>query len=75
MALGNQMSDESVLRNVRLKLAQRATGANRVTSAVRHGLVTLTGIIWHERARRSLLATARSVPGVRRALDQLEVER
>ena len=73
MALGNQVPDKTLLRNVERKISRKISGTNRVSVSVRSGDVTLKGVIGYEHERRPILSSVNSVPGVRRVLDQLQV--
>ena len=75
MMLRNQIPDKSILKSVMQKMMRKGTSSSRITSTVRSGDVTLAGTIDYEHQRRSILSSANSVPGVKRVIDQLRVEK
>lgn len=75
MSLGNSVPDKSLLRTVLQKLMRKGVNSNRIAATVRSGDVTLTGTIDYEHERRSIVNSANSVPGVKRIIDQMRVER
>ena len=50
-------------------------GKTRVTAAVRRGDVTLSGTLQYEMQRRNYVRAVTSVSGVRRVVDQMQVEK
>ncbi len=75
MALGNQVPDKTLLRNVERKLMQKCSGSTRVKATVRSGDATVTGMIRHEYERKPIVRCVAAVPGVRRVIDQLQLEK
>jgi osmotically-inducible protein OsmY len=75
MTLRNQISDKTVLKSVLQKMTRKGTGSGRVKATVRSGDVTLAGTIDYEHERRPILSSANSIPGVKRVIDQLRVEK
>ncbi len=73
MALGNQVPDKTLLRNVERKLVQKCGGGVRVAVTVRSGDVTVSGIIKNEYDRKPITRCVSAVQGVRRVVDQLRV--
>ena len=71
----NQIPDKTVLKSVLQKMTRKGTSSNRVTATVRSGDVTIAGTIEYEHERRSILSSANSIPGVKRVIDQLRVEK
>ena len=75
MTLGNQVPDKTLLKSVTQKLTRKGANSSRVKATVRSGDVTIAGSIDYEHERRSIVSSANSVPGVRRVIDQLRVEK
>ena len=75
MALGNQVPDKTLLKGVQQKMMRKGVNSNRVTVTVRNGDVTVTGTIDYEHERRSVIGSMNGVPGVKRVIDQLRVEK
>ena len=75
MILRNQIPDKTVLKSVLQRMTRKGTSSSRVKATVRSGDVTLTGTIDYEHQRRSVLSSANSIPGVKRVIDQLRVEK
>ena len=71
----NQIPDKTVLKSVLQKMTRKGTSSSRVKATVRSGDVTLAGTIDYEHQRRSVLSSANSIPGVKRVIDQLRVEK
>ena len=67
--------DKTVLRNVLQKMTRKGTSSSRINAAVRNGDVTIAGTIDYEYERRSILSSVNGVPGVKRVVDQLRVEK
>ena len=73
--LGNEVPDNAILQKVNQRVQQTGTGSqSKVTINVRGGEVTVGGTIQYEMQRRNILRAAGSVGGVRRVIDQLQVE-
>jgi len=67
-------SDKAILKKVNQHLGRMSLGSHsRVTAAVSHGQVTLSGNIQYENQRRPAMKAAASVEGVRGVLDQLRI--
>ena len=75
MIPNNQIPDQTVLKSVLQKMTRKGTSSSRVTATVRSGDVTLTGTIDYEHQRRSVVSSATNIPGVKRVIDQLRVEK
>lgn len=73
--LNNKTPDKTVLKNVLQKMTRKGTSSSRVKATVRSGDVTIAGTIDYEHERRSILSSVNSVPGVKRVIDQLRVEK
>jgi osmotically-inducible protein OsmY len=68
----NQMSDKELLRTVSRRL-QRGGGGG-VAVDVQRGTVTLRGKVRYEAQRRPILKIVNSIAGVRRVIDQLQLQ-
>lgn len=66
--------DKTIGQEVHLRLAEAALSACRVAVSVRNGDVAFSGTIQFQNQRRSVLAAANGVEGVRRVLDYLQVK-
>ena len=74
MALGNQIPDKTLLKQVVQKLARSGSGSqSHVTATVRSGEVTLTGTLRYEHERRPIVRSTGGISGIRRVIDQLRV--
>ena len=71
----NQIPDKTILKSVLQKMTRKGTSSSQVKATVRSGDVTLAGTIDYEYQRRSVLSSAKSIPGVKRVIDQLRVEK
>ena len=71
----NQIPDKTVLKSVLQRMTRKGTSSSRAKVTVRSGDVTLAGTIDYEHQRRSVLSSANSIPGVKRVIDQLRVEK
>jgi osmotically-inducible protein OsmY len=75
MAQRNEVSDKSLLMQVNQRLMRSGAGSQgKVSATVRSGDVTLTGTLRYEHERSSFLRTASSINGVRRVIDQMQIE-
>lgn len=71
-----KVPDKAILKSVNDKLSRAGGGSNtKVTATVRQGDVTLSGVLQYEMQRQPLVRAATSVPGVRRVIDQLQVNK
>ena len=75
MSLRNQVPDKTLLQSVLQRMTRKGASSSRVKATVRSGDVTIAGTIDYEHERRSILSSANSVPGVKRIIDQLRVEK
>jgi len=73
MAIGNQVPDKTLQRNVERKLMQKCAAATRLSATVRGGDATITGTIKNEHERRPIVRCVAAVQGIRRVVDQLRV--
>jgi len=73
MAIGNQIPDKTLLQTVQKRLAQKC-GSARVTATVRGGDVTITGVLKQEHERKLILRCLASLQGVKRVIDQIQLE-
>lgn len=71
----NQVPDKALLRSVLQKMMRKGISGSRIASTVRSGDVTLAGTIDYEHERRSILTAVNNIPGVKRVIDQLRVEK
>jgi osmotically-inducible protein OsmY len=68
--------DKDILKRVNEKLSRAGGGSNtKVSATVRQGDVTVSGTLQYEMQRQPLIKAATSVPGVRRVIDQLQVNK
>jgi len=74
MPFGNQIPDKTLIKNVLRKLTQKCTGGTRVSATVRGGDATVTGMIKHEHQRKPIIRCVSAVQGIRRVIDQLQLE-
>jgi len=73
--LGNEVPDKALLQKVSKCVQQTGTGSqSKVTVNVRRGEVTVSGSIQYEMQRRNILRAAGRVSGVRRVVDQLQLQ-
>lgn len=75
MTLRNQIPDKTLLKIVLQNMMRKGTSSSRVTATVRSGDVTIAGTIDYEHQRRSVVNSANNIPGVKRVIDQLHVEK
>lgn len=75
MTSGNKILDKTLLANVLRKLMQKCSGGSKVNATVHSGDVTITGTIRHEYERRPILRCVAAVQGIRRVIDQLQLEK
>jgi hypothetical protein len=68
----NEVSNKELLKAVSKRL-QRGGGGG-LTAAIQRGIVTLTGKIQYESQRRPILKIVNGIAGVRRVIDQLQLE-
>ena len=74
--LGNAVPDKAILQKVNQRVQVTGTGSqSKVTVNVRGGDVTVGGTIQYEMQRRNILKAAGRVAGVRRVIDQMQVEK
>lgn len=70
-----QVPDKRVLQKVEQRISRAGLGSHtKVKVAIRNGDVTLSGTLQYETQRRPVLQATRSVEGVRRVMDQLQVK-
>lgn len=69
-----QVQDRAIAQEVNSRLANADLRACRVAVSVRHGDVAFSGTIQYQNQRRTVLAAANGVEGVRRVLDYLQVK-
>ena len=68
----NQVSDKDLLKAVNQRLMRSGAGSQaRITAAIQHGTVTLTGTLQYAIQRSPILKEVRRVAGVSRVVDQL----
>ena len=73
--LGNEVPDRALLLKVNQRVQQTGTGSqSKVTVNVRRGEVTVGGTIQYEMQRHNILRAAGRVGGVRRVVDQLQLQ-
>ena len=73
---GEQISDQAITAQVKTKLAvERFSNIVNVSVDVTNGVVTLAGEVPNEEVRREAEAEARSVEGVKRVNNNLQVSR
>ena len=75
MALGNQIPDKTILKNVLRKIMQKCTAGTKISATVRNGDATVTGSIKQEYERRPIIRTVAAVQGVNRVVDQLQLQK
>ncbi|MCA9216246.1 MAG: BON domain-containing protein [Planctomycetales bacterium] len=73
--LNHQIPDKTLLKNVIQRMARKGISSARVKATVRNGDVTIAGTMDYEYERRSILNSVNSVPGIKRVVDQLRVEK
>ena len=71
---GKKIPDNTLLKAVTQKLAQKCPGSTKVSAMVRGGEATVTGTIKHEHERKPIVRCIEAVAGIRRVTDQLTVE-
>jgi osmotically-inducible protein OsmY len=69
---GNQVSDKELTKTVNKRL-QRGGGGS-VIADIQGGTVMLKGKIQYDSQRRPLLKIVSCIPGVRRVIDQLQLQ-
>ena len=74
MALGNKIPDKTLLQNVLRQLMRKAAGATQISATVSGGDATVTGKIRHEHERKPIIRCVSAVQGIRRVVDQLQIE-
>ena len=73
--LGNEVPDRALLQKINQRVQQTGTGSqSKVTINVRRGEVTVGGTIQYEMQRQNILRAAGRVAGVRRVVDQLQLQ-
>jgi len=73
--LGNEVPDKALLQKVNQRVQQTGTGSqSKVAVNVRRGEVTVSGTIQYEMQRQNILRAAGRVAGVRRVVDQLQLQ-
>ena len=74
MQRSGQVPDKRLLQKVEQRLSRTGLGSqSKITVLIRNGDVTLSGNLQYDSQRRPVLHAARSVDGVRRIVDQLQV--
>ena len=75
MQRSGQVPDKRVSQEVHQRLSRTGLGSQaKVTVQVRNGDVTLSGVLQYETQRHPVVQAVRSVEGVRRVVDQLQVK-
>jgi osmotically-inducible protein OsmY len=70
-----QVPDKRLLQKVEQRIARAGLGSQtKVRVTIRNGDVTVSGTLQYETQRRPVLHATRSVEGVRRVVDQLQVK-
>jgi len=70
-----QVPDKRVLQKVEQRISRTGLGSHaKIKVTIRNGDVTLSGTLQYETQRRPVLQATRSVEGVRRVVDQLQVK-
>jgi osmotically-inducible protein OsmY len=69
----NAMPDKDLLKGVNQRLARTGTSQSKVSAAVQHGTVTLTGDLQYEGQRGPIVKAASRAPGVRQVVDQMKL--
>ena len=73
--LGNEVPDRALLLKVNQRVEQTGTGSqSKVTVNVHRGEVTVSGTIQYEMQRQNILRAAGRVAGVRRVVDQMQLQ-
>lgn len=75
MSLQNQIPDKTLLKNVLQRMMRKGVNSSRVKATVHGGAVTITGTIDYGHERRLILNAAKGIAGVKRVVDQLQVEK
>ena len=71
----NQIPDDTLSQKVTQQLSNRGLRSPcKITVASRNGDITLTGTLQYAHQRQAALQACRSVSGVRRVVDQLQVK-
>ncbi len=71
----NKVSDETIIQKVTRQLSNRGMQSPcRIAVTARKGDVTLTGTIQYEHQRIAAMHAVRSIDGVRRVMDHLQVQ-
>ncbi|OHB79490.1 MAG: hypothetical protein A2V98_02415 [Planctomycetes bacterium RBG_16_64_12] len=74
MQRAGQVPDKQVSQKVEQHISRTGMGSHtKIKVQVRNGDVTLSGTLQYETQRRPVLQAARAVAGVRRVVDQLQV--
>lgn len=68
------ISDKALLQKVSQRLSRMGGAQGHVNATVRNGDVTLTGTLQYEIHRQPIVKATSSVGGVRRVIDQLQIE-
>ncbi len=68
------VTDKVLLQKVNQRLQRMGGAQGHVNASVRSGDVTLTGTLQYEIQRHPIVKAANSVGGVRRVIDQLQIE-
>ncbi|TWU31387.1 BON domain-containing protein [Novipirellula artificiosorum] len=74
MTLGNKVPDKTLEKNVLRMIVRKCAGSTRIGATVRDGDATVTGTIKQEHERRPIIRCVNGVQGIRRVIDQLQVE-
>ena len=69
------VSDKSLLLKVNQRLARMGGAQGHITASARMGEITLAGMLQYETQRGPLTKAAGAVPGVRRVIDQMQVDK
>jgi osmotically-inducible protein OsmY len=75
MQRSDQVPDKRVSQKVQQRLSRTGLGSqSKITVQIRNGDVTISGALQYETQRRPVVQAIRSVEGVRRVVDQLQVK-
>ena len=75
MQRSDQVPDKRVSQKVQQRLSRTGLGSqSKITVHIRNGDVTISGALQYETQRRPVVQAIRSVEGVRRVVDQLQVK-
>lgn len=75
MPLRSQIPDKTLLKSVLQNMTGKGVNVSRIKATVQSGSVTITGTIDYDHERRSITNSVNSITGVKRVVDQLQVEK